>query len=122
MKWDEFESYSEISISVIVKRVWTCNISDLPGHFVRLGDLLSFPVSGETEKIAGLWFAREISTQADKWYLSNICWTSYTDRYTRGPWGIFRQSYPGDIDVFSDQPVVWCDDWFIKNTFVDDSK
>ena len=29
------------------------------------GDLLSFPVTGGTEKIAELWFARGVNTQAD---------------------------------------------------------
>ena len=39
---------------------------ELSGLFVYLGDLLSFSVPGGTEKVVGLWFAREgISTQAD---------------------------------------------------------
>ena len=56
-----FVGCSEISINIIAKHVqhvgiiWVCS---LPGM-----DLLSFPVHGGTEKIAGLWFARELSAQ-----------------------------------------------------------
>ena len=63
-----FAVCSEISIKVIVKHVqhvgiiWTCS---LPG-----ADLLSFLVPWATEKIAGFWFARGISTQADT--MSNV--------------------------------------------------
>ena len=58
-----FVSCSEISISGIgkyVKHVGIIRAFCLPG-----GDLLSFSRPGGTEKIAGLWFARGISTQAD---------------------------------------------------------
>ena len=49
-----FAGYFEVSISFIVKDVRHVGIIRA---FVCLGDLLSFSVFGETEKIAGLWFA-----------------------------------------------------------------
>ena len=54
-----FAGCSEISISVIVKHV------NYQGFLSAWGDLLCFPVPGGSEKIAGLWFARGISTQPD---------------------------------------------------------
>ena len=42
-----------------------CDILELSGLFVCLRDLISFLVSGWTENIVGLWFARGISYQAD---------------------------------------------------------
>ena len=51
-----FVGCSEISISVIVKRVQDVGI--IRGFCLPGGDLLSFSVAGETEKIAGSRFAR----------------------------------------------------------------
>ena len=44
--------------SVEVLLLNMCNLLELSGLLVCLGDLLSFSVSEGTEKIAGLWFAR----------------------------------------------------------------
>ena len=71
-----------------------CNVLQLAGLFVCLGDLLSFSVvggkggrEGVTDKIAGLWFARGyqytgwqcecILITSIKLYLLSICYIYY---------------------------------------------
>ena len=57
-----FVVYTEVNISVIVKNMSAWG-----------RDLLSFSVPGGTEKIAGLWFARGISIQAET-ICREKCW------------------------------------------------
>ena len=45
------------------------NTLELSGLFFALGNFLSFSVPRGLEKITGLWFAREISTQLALWYM-----------------------------------------------------
>ena len=58
-----FVAYSEIFINVTVKRVqhvgiiWACSLP--------WADLLNFSVLEGTEKIAGFWFTRNISSLAN---------------------------------------------------------
>ena len=56
-----FRACSYISVLLLIM----CNILELSGLFVCLTDLSSFSLPGGTEKIAGLWIARGISSLAD---------------------------------------------------------
>ena len=58
-----FVCCSEISINDIVKHVQHVGI--ISACSLPWADLLSFSVSHGTEKISGLWFARNVSTQAN---------------------------------------------------------
>ena len=58
-----FVGCSEISINVIVKHAQHVGI--VSACSLPWADLLSFSVSDETEKISGLWFTRNVSTQAN---------------------------------------------------------
>ena len=58
-----FVCCSEISINVIVKHAQHVGI--ISACSLPWADLLSFSVSHGTEKISGLWFARNVSTQAN---------------------------------------------------------
>ena len=58
-----FAGCSEISINVIVKHAQHVGI--ISACSLPWADLVGFSVSHGTEKIYGLWFARNVSTQAN---------------------------------------------------------
>ena len=57
------------------------NTLELSGLFFALGNLLSFLVPRGLEKITGLWFAREISTQTGT--MVYVYWLSYWEELGR---------------------------------------
>ena len=73
-----FVGCSEINTNVIVKHEQHIGIIRA---FFALGNLLSFLVPRGLEKITGLWFAREISTQTGT--MVYVYWLSYWEELGR---------------------------------------
>ena len=77
-----FVGYFEISISVTVKHVQSIGNIRAFSFFFAWGDLLRFSMPGETEEVAGLWFARGgTSTQADT---MGVGWKEGHDLFEEG--------------------------------------
>ena len=79
----------EISTSIIdkhIQNIGTIRAFCLPGGPVKI--FITLRGRGGTEEIAGLWFARGISTQADTMDIRNIQTTgnSFGDTLTHATW------------------------------------